>query len=217
MTVLAIVLGLTLPEYRPSLRLRYRDLLASLGRLLAETPVLRRRAMYQAFLFGAFSLFWTASPLFLAKAFHLSQESIGLFALAGVAGAVSAPIAGRVADRGWIRLPTGFALVLAAAAFWVTRIGEPGSNLALGALTASAILLDFAVSASLVAGQRAIFSLGAACRGRLNGLFIAIFFIGGAIGSALGAWSFAEGGWTLTAWVGFALPVAAFIYFLTEC
>ncbi|MGO8953784.1 MAG: MFS transporter [Rhodomicrobium sp.] len=214
MTALAGVLGMTLPEHRPALQLRYGGLLASMGRLLLTTPVLRRRALYQAFLFAAFSLFWTASPLLLAQVFHLSQEGIALFALAGVAGAVSAPVAGRIADRGWMKLPTGLAISLAAAAFLVSRLGEPGSPAALRALVASAILLDFGVSANLVLGQRAIFSVGAAYRGRLNGLYIAIFFMGAAGGSALGAWTYAEGGWALTSSAGFALPAAAFAFFI---
>jgi predicted MFS family arabinose efflux permease len=53
-------------------------------------------------------------------------------------------------------------------------------------------------------------------RGRLNGLFMAIFFVGGAAGSAAGAWAYAAGGWSLAAWVGFALPAAALLYFMTE-
>ncbi len=216
MAVLAGVLSLTLPEYRPALKLHYSALLGSLWRLLATTPVLRRRATYQVFMFGAFSLFWTASPLYLAKSFHLSQAGIGLFALAGVAGAISAPIAGRLGDRGWIKLPTGLAISIAAASFFLSRAGNEGSEPALLALAASAIMLDFGVTASLVLGQRAIFSLGAQYRSRLNGLFLALFFGGGAIGSALGAWTFERGGWTLTSWTGFALAACALIYYTTE-
>jgi hypothetical protein len=41
-----------------------------------------------------------------------------------------------------------------------------------------AILLDFGATANMTLGQRAIFSLGAELRGRLNGLYVAAFFIG---------------------------------------
>ena len=68
----------------------------------------------------------------------------------------------------------------------------------------------------LVLGQRAIFSLGAEYRSRLNGLYMATFFAGGAAGSAVGAWSYAQGGWSLTSWVGLALPAAALAYYATE-
>ena len=62
----------------------------------------------------------------------------------------------------------------------------------------------------------AIFVLGAEYRSRLNGLYMATFFAGGAIGSALGGLAFAHGGWALGSWLGFALPVVALLYFATE-
>ena len=54
-------------------------------------------------------------------------------------------------------------------------------------------LLDFAVSANLVFGQRAIYALGAEERSRLNGLFMAMFFAGGALaGDAFSGVAFTE-------------------------
>jgi predicted MFS family arabinose efflux permease len=217
MVALALVLLRALPRRQPVHDLNYGALLASMGKLLADTPILRRRGLYQAFLFGAFSLFWTTVPLLLAgPAYRLSQTGIALFALAGVAGAVAAPIAGAIADRGWSRAASGLSMAAAALAFLMTQFATPGSPLALGLLVAAAILLDFGATANMVLGQRAIYMLGAALRGRLNGLYMAIFFVGGAIGSALGGWSYAQGGWRLAAWVGFCMPVAALLYYSRE-
>nr|WP_298682445.1 MFS transporter [uncultured Dongia sp.] len=217
MIVLAAVLSRALPERRPVASLKYGALLVSMAHLALKTRVLQRRALYQACLFGAFSLFWTATPLLLASpAFHMSQAGIALFALAGVAGAIAAPIAGRIADRGWSRLATVLSMSAVAIAFVMTRLVEPGSALSLTLLVAAAIILDFGVSANVVLGQRAIYGLGAEYRGRLNGLYMATFFMGGAIGSGIGAFAFAQGGWPLTAWIGLALPVAALAFFATE-
>jgi predicted MFS family arabinose efflux permease len=218
MVMLGLVLHFRLPQRKPEVsRLSYGQLLLSMIRLFASTPVLRRRAIYQAFLFGAFCLFWTASPLLLAgPEFHFSQIEIALFALVGVAGAVSAPYAGRAADRGLGQRATAIALIASSLSFALSVIFMPGSLVSLGALVASAILLDAGVSANLVLGQRAIFSLNPAERGRLNALYIATIFVGGASGSALAAWAYAKGGWHFTAWCGFFLPALAFAYFATE-
>jgi predicted MFS family arabinose efflux permease len=217
MVALAVVLARGLPPREPTSRLHYGALLASMARLAATTPILQRRALYHAGLFGAFSLFWTTTPLLLAgPEFHLSQGGIALFALAGVAGAVAAPIAGRVADRGWTRPATVFCMLAAAGAFLITHLAPHGSATALGLLVAAAMILDFGVSANLTLGQRAIFALGAEFRSRLNGLYMATFFIGGALGSAVGGWAYAQGGWTLASWIGVALPVAALVYACTE-
>lgn len=197
--------------------LKYTSLLKSMGTLYLTIPSLRRRAVYQAFLFGAFCLFWTASPLYLAgPEFHLSPTAIAIFALVGVAGAVSAPFAGKASDRGYTKSATLISLIASSLSFLLSHLFEAGSLYALIALVVSAILLDAGVTANLVLGQRVIFSLAPEYRSRLNGLYIATIFIGGATGSALGAWAYAHGGWELTSWVGFFMPLAALIFFLTE-
>ena len=120
--VLAFALRALLPERRPTVDHGYVALIASLWTLLRDTPVLRRRAAYQAALFAAFSLFWTAVPLELAgPTFGLSQRGIALFAFAGAAGALSAPIVGRLADRGWGRASSVVSMAAVAAAFLVAR------------------------------------------------------------------------------------------------
>jgi predicted MFS family arabinose efflux permease len=216
MVGLGFVLRVALPRRVPEHELGYGALLLSMVGLVRRTPALRRRALYHAFLFAAFSVFWTTAPLLLTDRFHFSQNGIALFALAGVAGAVAAPIAGHVADRGWSRPATGLAMLAVAAAFLIGRSGQAGSAWSLAALVIAAITLDFGVTANLVLGQRAIFSLGAEYRSRLNGLYMATFFVGGAIGSALGGWAYAQGGWPLSSWVGLILPVLALLYSATE-
>ncbi|MCA0757155.1 MFS transporter [Paenibacillus sp. N4] len=214
---LALVLAAALPARRPTTAIRYRELLGSMLHLLKTTPILQRRAIYHAFVFGTFSLFWTTVPLLLTSpVFHLSQKEVALFALVGVSGAAAAPVAGRLADRGWIRPATGLALAFVIISCVLPLVVQGGSTFALITLGVSAILLDMGVSANLVLGQRSIFSLGADIRSRLNGLYMAIFFAGGAIGSAAGGWAYATGGWQAAMWIGIALPAIAMIYYATE-
>ena len=217
MIVLAVVLRANLPVRRPKTKLRYGELLASMGHLALTSRVLQRRSLYQAGMFGAFSLFWTTTPLLLASpAFGLTQNGIALFALAGAAGAIASPIAGRLADRGMTKIASTLAMLLGMAAFLIGHFAADGSLSALLLLTAAAILLDFGVTTNLVCGQRSIYALSAEHRSRLNGLYMATFFAGGALGSALGGWAYATGGWTMAAWIGFCFPAFAFLLFLTE-
>jgi predicted MFS family arabinose efflux permease len=217
MVVLFVLLYRTLPVRKPESNLSYGVLISSMLNMMVTVPVLRRRALYHACLFGTFSLFWTTIPLLLAgPLFKLDQAGIALFALAGVAGAIAGPIAGRVADKGWIRPATGIAIVAVAMAYLLSQLVQTGSKTELGLLTFAAILLDFGVAANLTLGQRALFQLSSEFRSRLNGMYMSTFFVGGALGSGVGAWSFSHGGWSLTAWIGFSLPAAAFLYFMTE-
>ncbi|MCK9916228.1 MFS transporter [Microbacteriaceae bacterium K1510] len=218
MTGLAIVLRIALPRRDPSLGdgYGYGSLLASMADLARHTPVLQRRAFYHACLFATFSLFWTAVPLLLADAFHLSQQGIALFALIGTAAAVAAPIAGHVADRGWSKPATGVAIIAVAVSLLLGWLGGDGSNIGFAWLVLAALLLNVAVTAHFVLGQRAIFALPADVRGRLNGLYMAIFFAGGAAGAALAGWTYAQGGWSLSMAAALSLPALAFAFYLTE-
>ncbi|WP_340015352.1 MFS transporter [Paenibacillus sp. FSL K6-1318] len=215
-TLLMLLLSRALPARQPEPALKYGQLIVSLGTLFRTMPLLRRRAFYQASLFGAFSLFWTTVPLRLANDFGMSQQGIAWFALAGVGGAIAAPIAGRLADRGLTRILTGAAMVIAAASFGLAYAFQSHSTLALILLVIVAITLDMAVSGNLVLGQRIIYSLGSEARGRVNGIFMSIFFVGGAIGSSLGSWSYAHGGWNLTTLIGLIMPLLALVYYFTE-
>lgn len=215
-SLLAALLSYVLPERKPAPMVRYGKLILSLGAILRQTPALRRRALYQACLFGAFSLFWTVVPLHLADTFEMSQGGIAWFALVGVGGAIAAPIAGRLADKGWDKWLTGLAMIVAAFSFLLIYLFQSYSTLALILLFVAAFTLDMAVSGNLVISQRTIYSLGSEAKGRLNGLFMSIFFAGGAIGSSLGGWSYTHGGWKLTSLIGTILPLLALVYFFTE-
>jgi predicted MFS family arabinose efflux permease len=213
--LLTLLLSRALPARQPQPAMKYGQLILSLGSLLKTFPMLRRRALYQASLFGAFSLFWTTVPLQLANEYGMSQQGIAWFALAGVGGAIAAPIAGRWADKGLTRILTGLAMVIAVASFGLAYLFQGHSTATLILLVVVAITLDMAVSGNLVLGQRIIYSLSEA-RGRVNGIFMSIFFVGGAIGSSLGSWSYAHGGWSLTTLIGLLMPLLALVYYLTE-
>jgi predicted MFS family arabinose efflux permease len=215
--VLAVVLQLKLPLRQPTATQPYRRLIGSLWPLLATTVVLRQRALYHAGLFGAFSLFWTVAPQALASpAFGLTQNGIALFALVGMAGAVASPVAGRLADAGHTLQATAVALVVGALSFLLPLFAPSSKPVALALLAVAAIALDAAVAANLVLGQRALFALGADMRSRLNGLYFALFFAGGAVGSALGGWVYAAYGWHAALLVGMLLPALALPVWIHE-
>jgi predicted MFS family arabinose efflux permease len=218
MTLLLFILASHLPKRVPAATgIKYPALIASMWHLFWDTEILRRRAIYQGLLFGTFCIFWTAAPLLLSgPVFGFTQTGIAIFALAGIAGAVAAPLAGKYADKGLVARATTVAMISCSLSFAITHLFAPGSTLSLVTLVLAGITLDAGVSANLVLGQRSIFSLNPEHRSRLNGLYIATIFVGGAFGSSVGAWAYAQGGWTLTSYVGFAMPMCALLSFATE-
>ncbi|MCK1717143.1 MFS transporter [Bradyrhizobium sp. 141] len=199
MTLLAGALGRYLPTLQPAARVGYVDLLRSFPKLLQEEPVLRVRAWTASLVMASFTAFWSAIALRLPEApFALDAKGIAAFALIGVVGAAATPLAGRWGDKGWAR-PMFFAAHLCiigslAICAWAGVIESRGA--ALLVLSFGTILLDVGITADQTLRRRAINLLRPEARGRINGLFVALFFIGGGVGSAAAslAWSYA--GWT---------------------
>jgi len=214
MALLALLIARTVPAWRPRPTLSYGGLLRSGLSLLVHTPAIRRRTAYQATMFAVFNLFWTTVPLLLAQRFGLGQMGIALFALAGAGGALAAPIAGRLGDRGHIRAGTAGALAAAILAFLLA--GWAGAAHALILLAVAAVILDAATQMNQVLGQRVLFSIAPEARGRINSVYMTMVFLAGALGSTLATISYDHGGWTATATVGAVLTAAAFLLFLTE-
>lgn len=213
MVAMGVLLARMLPERRPRTTMHYGQILQSTIGLLAH-PVIRRRAAYQATMFAAFNLFWTATPLFLAQQFGFGQRGIALFALAGAGGALAAPISGRTADRGYIRAGTAGALGAAIVAFLVA--GWSGAAGYLVVLAAAAILLDGATQFNQVTTQRVIYSISPEARGRITSIFMTCVFLGGATGSSLAPAALIHNGWRGMSLIGAAMLSGAFLLFLTE-
>ncbi len=219
--LLTIVMAFALPRREPESQQSYAWLVGSLWTLLKEEHVLRRRATYQALCMGAFGVFWTAISLRLSEApFSLDQTAIALFALAGASGAIIAPIAGQMGDRGWTHpatilahLAVIIAMILAEIAgddkFW--ELGSHSSAVALALLIGAAVLLDLGVIADQTLGRREVNMLRPEARGRLNGLFTGLFFLGAATGSGLSGIAWVHAGWRGVCIVGFAFGLLALL------
>ncbi|WP_027798309.1 MFS transporter [Paraburkholderia dilworthii] len=197
------------PERRPVHRGSYAALIGSLLHLIRDEPVLRRRALYQGLLMVSFNLFWTSVALKLASApLRFGHTGIGLFALAGAGSTIIAPIAGRLGDRGFDRQTTIVFHAIVVLATGIALLGgsdglPPAASLTL--LIVAALLLDLGVIGDQALGRRAVNLLNPHARGRVNGLFTGLFFVGSAIGALLAGPAWAHGHWT-----GVCLAAAAF-------
>jgi len=178
--------------------LTYRKALASLPALVREEPVLRESMVFGACLFGAFSAFWTALAFHL-KTLGYGPDTVGLFGLVGAAGALAAPIAGRLADQGGPRRTILIATIVTTVSFMLMW---PGSILA---LIPGVLLMDVGVQSAQVTNQSRVYALRPQARSRLNTAYMTAYFIGGSVGSALGTWAWSYGQWPMVCTVGIGL------------
>lgn len=205
---LVLALSCVLPQFLPARSATasstgYFALLRSLRPLLQYAPL--RLSMVLSFCaFAAFSALWASLAFHLAgPAFGLGPAGAGLFGLWGAAGALLAPVAGRLSDR-WGPSQVNV-LSLAALAASVAVAATSGTT-SIAALVLAVNLLDFGVQSGQVANQTRIFGLGDNIRGRLNTLYMVTTFAGGAIGALVGGWA-----WALAGWHGVCLFGAALI------
>jgi predicted MFS family arabinose efflux permease len=205
MLILSLVLWRILPERRPGTAVRYGTLLRSALQLVRDEPVLRRRSVSQALMFGAFSCFWTSIAYELTGVHHLSQLQIAVFALVGAGGAAAALVAGVLGDRGYGRLGRGVSITLGVAAMVLAGIGSASVLL----LACAAVLLDLAVQGHQVLSQRDIYALREESRARLNTVYMTSAFIGASVASGVSGWLHDMYGWTGVTVFGAVLPLLA--------
>lgn len=200
MLALALSVRFFLPRSEPEISLPYVALLRSVASLVRQHAALRESALLGALLFAGFSAFWTTLVFLLAKPpFHYGADVAGLFGLVGAAGALGAPLVGRLADRHGARTTLGIALLVVLGSFlWLGLLGKTMIGLIVGV-----VVLDLGVQSGHVSNQTRIYAIAPEAKSRLNTFYMVSYFTGGSLGSLLGAW-----GWRVAQWrgvCGFAL------------
>ncbi len=204
--LLGALLYRVLPPLPPKTLVAYPALLASLGAVIIKERSVRWTLALSSTGFAVFTLFWTSLTFLLAgPPFHYPVQVIGLFGLAGIAGAVTVQRAGRLHDRGWSLPATGLAWVLAVASFALSCFA--GNSVAL--LIVVVFVLDVAIQGQNVLNQTRLLSISHEARSRLNTVYVTANFIGGAIGSAAAALLWNAGGWTAVSLAGAGLSCLA--------
>lgn len=200
-----------LPRFQPTTQLPYARLLASLATLWQRHPGLRRATLAQGLLSVGFSAFWSTLAVMLHGApFHLGSTAAGAFGLAGAAGALAAPLAGRLADRRGPELVTRLGAGLAALSFAAMALAPwMGPTAQLCLLVVCAIGFDLGVQAALIAHQTLVYGIDPGARSRLNAVLMAGMFTGMATGAALGSLLLAQWGWMGVALLATAASLAA--------
>jgi predicted MFS family arabinose efflux permease len=214
MLILAAILRRALPKVPPTSDLSYRGLLRSVVVLIGKEPLLRQRMMLGAFGFGCFSALWTSLAFLLAGApYHYGNAVIGLFGLAGVAGAGAASVVGRLADRGHGARASTAAILIMLAGWAVLAAGKTSVIV----LIVGIAMLDLGVQGLHISSQSAIYALSPEARSRLTTAYMVACFLGGALLSAATSALYAGSGWNGVCVLGAAAALLALVaWIVTE-
>jgi predicted MFS family arabinose efflux permease len=190
--ILAAIMRAQLPASRPALVISWPDLMRSTLHLVRRHALLRESALLGAMCFSAFSAFWTTLIFFLeSPAYHYGSAVAGFFGLVGAVGAAGAPTFGHLAGKHGPRATIRVALWLSMFSFIL--MGFIGKYFA--GLIISVILMDLGIQIAHVSNQTRIYSIDPSARSRLNMVYMFCYFVGGALGSYLGAVCWHHAGW----------------------
>ncbi|OTQ03965.1 MFS transporter [Gilliamella apicola] len=192
MGIVTLLLWISLPTYRNTININYFQLLWSIGSLYKQEPILRIRSLLAVISFALFSLLWTPLAFLLSNdPYHYSDFIIGLFGIAGAAGALGSPIVGKLSDKGkgWLATTIGLGLLLLS---WLPLSLAQYSIIA---LILGVVILDFSVQVTHVSNMNAIYQIRPEARSRMNTGYMVCYFIGGMLGSVGSTYLFSHYGW----------------------
>jgi predicted MFS family arabinose efflux permease len=192
------IMARVMPKMPPRERLSYGGTLRSLWTLFTTEPLLREAGVLGALSFGSFSCFWTTLAFLLHAHYGMGPGVAGTFGVVGAAGALVAPLAGKMSDRRGTRFVVTLAGGTLTASYlwlWTTERLAVSTAGHMAALVVGVILLDVGAQMMQVGNQTRIFGLGAQARSRLNTIYMTMYFTGGALGSALAAWAWSRWRW----------------------
>ncbi|WP_051624293.1 MFS transporter [Clostridium akagii] len=180
--------------------------------ILKNTTHLKQRAFYHACLFATFSLYWTVVPILLRTSLlYFTNTEIALFGFVSIAGVLFTPTIGKLADKSMIDSLTTISMLLVVLSVLLLLFVKNHSILTIILLIISGIILDVGISGNLLLGQKVIYSLDVSIRSRLNGLYMTIFFLGGAFGSFIGTYSYYKFSINTALMIGLVLPLIALV------
>jgi predicted MFS family arabinose efflux permease len=119
-------------------------------------------------------------------------------------------MAGRLSDRGHQQTSTGVGAAMLALSWWLLWLGRHHMS----ALVVGIVLLDIGVQGVHISNQGAIYRLRPDARSRLTAAYMFLYFVGGAIGSAVSAALYSRHGWSGVSIAGEAFGGGALLVWL---
>lgn len=193
----ALMVHFSLPDVKQEFTGNYLSLLQSALQQIKRFSILRRSTLLGALIFGAFCSFWTTLTFHLSGSpFNFGSDTIGLFGILAIAGALLAPYFGKMVDGGNAAksqlYTTGMLL------FSVILLNVLPHSV--WAIIVAVLLLDVGVQATQLINIATIYTLDEKANSRINTIYMTSYFIGGAVGTFVGVQCWKFGGWNLVTW-----------------
>ncbi|MDE1191147.1 MAG: MFS transporter [Arachidicoccus sp.] len=197
LVITTCMISFQLPGLAPQYKGNYISLLSSTVLQIKRFSLLRRISLLAIFMYGAFFSFWTTLTFHLSSApFHYKSDTIGLFGVLAIGGALVTPVFGKLADKGNPAKNQLFSVSIIIISILLVQL-FPSSIIAFIFTT---LLMDIGVQATQISNIAQVYSLDETANSRINTMYMTLMFMGGAIGTWVGVKCWAAGGWSLVCW-----------------
>lgn len=201
MLILLITISFKLPNIKPDYKANYLKLMQSIFVIFKSDTNVRLSALRGALGFAGLSAFWATLVFLLEESFNYGSAATGSFGALGIVGALTANIIGkRNTDNNKNKLITIATIILVIS--WCVFLVSATSIIG---LVIGVLLIDMGFQSLHITNQSCIFSNNLEAKNRINTIYMVSFFIGGSLGTFLGAIA-----WSYFKWYGVSIVGLSF-------
>lgn len=210
MFLFGILIFFRLPEVPSTFKGTYGELMKSLIHYFKTERTLRLAALRGALAFAGFSAFWTTLAFLMEDSFNYGSGITGLFGILGIAGASGAAVIGKLSDR----INKNTLIIICVVVILIAWTIFEFSEASIIGLVIGVILVDLGIQSAHIVNQNIIFSKNPEARNRVNTIYMVSYFLGGAMGTVLGAHAWELYGWKGVASLGVIFSILILVFHL---
>lgn len=208
MALSALVIIRIFPNVEPTYRGTFTSLMKSIRQLLREHPRSMLYSVRSAFAFGSMLGLWACLAFRMKEApFFADSDTVGMLALCGVAGALTASNVGKYIPRYGVERINVIGASLVSLAWIIMAVFH---NTYVGMIS-GIIIIDIGMQCIQLSNQSATMRLCPEATSRMNTIYMVTYFIGGSFGTFLAGTMWSLYGWTGTVTAGLAMIIASLL------
>ncbi|OAA84829.1 MFS transporter [Clostridium ljungdahlii] len=209
--IAAIYLYFTLPDDQTEKAKSYKKIMGSLLPLLKQEKVLRETILFGTSAFCVFNIFWVSLSFILENApYYYGSVVVGAFGFIGIAGTLAAGFSGKLADSKKVDLWNILALSIMLISFLV--LGAGWTQIIV--LILVTFILDVGSRMNTTINQGRNYKLNPQNHSRYSSLYMVFYYLGGSLGSLIGANVYHAFGVIGIVLVSCAIFCVVYVYFL---
>ncbi|MDO4497276.1 MAG: MFS transporter [Bacteroidales bacterium] len=208
MTVAAMVILRIFPNVESTYKGTFASLMKSIRHLIVAHPRSMLYSIRSAFAFGSMLGLWACLAFRMKEApFFADSDTVGMLALCGVAGALTASNVGKYIPRYGVDRINNLGAVLILLSWVIMGLWDD----TYAGLIVGVIIIDIGMQCIQLSNQSATMRLCPEATSRMNTIYMVTYFIGGSIGTFMAGTMWSLFGWNGTVATGIVLALCSML------